>query len=149
MKLGDLTEKIIRFITLGQGKKAATKIAELRGKEDCGCDRRQKKLNDIGDTIFSFKEPGKKSTINISWKNEWKSIRKQISCSCNLVEGIIELYDSNSALIIEKRFNDKSRLKGNKTNISIEYPVKAIPVVASIKYRKNDGTYTKDVKIKI
>ncbi len=36
MKLGDLTEKIIRFITLGQGKKVATKVAKLRGKEDCG-----------------------------------------------------------------------------------------------------------------
>ena len=82
-------------------------------------------------------------------KNEWKTIRKQISCSCNLIEGIIELYDSNNELIIEKRFNDKPRLKGNKTNISIEYPVKAIPVIASIKYRKNDGTYTKDVKIKV
>ena len=47
MRLGDLTEKIISIITLGQGKKIATYIAKLRGKEDCGCDRRKEKLNNL------------------------------------------------------------------------------------------------------
>lgn len=52
MKLGDLVEKIINFITLGYGKKIATYIAKLYGKEDCGCDKRRKKLNDYKPTIY-------------------------------------------------------------------------------------------------
>lgn len=47
MKLGDNVEKLISFITLGYGKKIAAYIAKLRGKEDCGCDRRQDYLNNL------------------------------------------------------------------------------------------------------
>ena len=47
MKLGDLLEKLISVITLGQGKKIATYIAKLRGKEDCGCERRKEELNNL------------------------------------------------------------------------------------------------------
>jgi hypothetical protein len=47
MKLGDFLEKLIFIITLGQGKKIATYIAKLRGKEDCGCERRKQKLNNL------------------------------------------------------------------------------------------------------
>ena len=47
MRLGDIVERLIFFITLGQGKKIATYIAKLRGREDCGCDRRQEKLNNL------------------------------------------------------------------------------------------------------
>lgn len=45
MRLGDFVEKLISIITLGQGKRIATYIAKLRGKEDCGCERRKNKLN--------------------------------------------------------------------------------------------------------
>lgn len=45
MKLGDLVEKIIRKITFGYGKTIAKKIAKLFGYKDCGCDKRQDKLN--------------------------------------------------------------------------------------------------------
>jgi len=47
MKLGDFLEKLISIVTLGQGKKIATYIAKLRGKEDCGCERRKQKLNNL------------------------------------------------------------------------------------------------------
>lgn len=47
MKLGDLVEKIIHIVTLGQGKRIAMYIAKLRGYEDCGCDRRKEKLNNL------------------------------------------------------------------------------------------------------
>ena len=47
MKLGDFVEKVISIITLGQGKRIATYIAKLRGKEDCGCERRKNKLNKL------------------------------------------------------------------------------------------------------
>jgi hypothetical protein len=47
MKLGDILEKLISVVTLGQGKKIATFIAKLRGKEDCGCSRRKNYLNNL------------------------------------------------------------------------------------------------------
>ena len=48
MKLGDIVEKIIVVITLGQGKRIATWIAKKYfGMEDCGCDKRKQDLNNI------------------------------------------------------------------------------------------------------
>jgi len=47
MKLGDWLEKLISIITFGQGKRIATYIAKLLGKEDCGCERRKEKLNNL------------------------------------------------------------------------------------------------------
>ena len=47
MKLGDWLEKLISIITFGQGKRIATYIAKLRGKEDCGCERRKEELNNL------------------------------------------------------------------------------------------------------
>jgi hypothetical protein len=47
MKLGDWLEKLISIITFNQGKKIATCIAKLLGKEDCGCERRKQKLNNL------------------------------------------------------------------------------------------------------
>jgi hypothetical protein len=47
MKLGDWLEKLISIITFGQGKKISTYIAKLLGKEDCGCERRKQKLNNL------------------------------------------------------------------------------------------------------
>lgn len=48
MKLGDILEKIINVITLGQGKRIATYIAKrFFDMEDCGCDKRKKDLNNI------------------------------------------------------------------------------------------------------
>ena len=47
MKLGNLLEKIISIITIGQGKRMAKYIANKLGKEDCGCDERRDSLNKI------------------------------------------------------------------------------------------------------
>ena len=47
MKLGNFLENIISIITFNQGKKIAMYIAKLRGKEDCGCERRKQKLNNL------------------------------------------------------------------------------------------------------
>lgn len=47
MRLGDLVEKIISIITIGQGKHIAKYIAKKLGKEDCGCDERRDALNDL------------------------------------------------------------------------------------------------------
>lgn len=47
MKLGNLLEKIISIITIGQGKRIAKYIAKKLGKKDCGCDERRDSLNKI------------------------------------------------------------------------------------------------------
>jgi hypothetical protein len=47
MKLGNILERLISFITFNQGKKMAMYIAKLMGKEDCGCERRKQKLNNL------------------------------------------------------------------------------------------------------
>ncbi len=43
--LGDLIQEIISIVTFNQGKKIATWVAKLFGYKDCGCDKRQEKLN--------------------------------------------------------------------------------------------------------
>ena len=45
MKLGDFVEKVIRTMTFGYGKTIAKSVAKLFGYKDCGCDKRQEKLN--------------------------------------------------------------------------------------------------------
>ena len=52
MCVGDWIAKVIEIISLGTGKKFATKIANLLGFEDCGCSARQKALN----KLFGCKE---------------------------------------------------------------------------------------------
>jgi hypothetical protein len=47
MGLGDIVEKIIHVVTLGQGKRIATYIAKLFGYDDCGCTRRKNTLNNL------------------------------------------------------------------------------------------------------
>ena len=47
MKLGDLTEKIISILTLGQGKRISKYISNKLGYENCGCDDRKKALNNL------------------------------------------------------------------------------------------------------
>ena len=47
IKLGDLLETIINIVTLGKGKAIATWVAKKYGYEDCGCDKRKKKLNEF------------------------------------------------------------------------------------------------------
>tara|TARA_R110002051_G_C8594213_1_gene479290 strand:+ start:416 stop:574 length:159 start_codon:yes stop_codon:yes gene_type:complete len=47
MKLGNLVEKIINIITIGQGKKLATWVAKKMGYKKCDCDDRKNSLNKI------------------------------------------------------------------------------------------------------
>ena len=151
MKLGDLVEKIIKFVTLGQGKKIATKVATLRGKEDCGCNRRQQKLNEFGDKVIPFKEksPTKYSKLRVNWSNnDWNDVKKQVSCTCNFIEGILEVYDKNQGLITLETFIDKPLLTGKITYLDIKYPSKAIPYSATLKCRTKDKV-TNPVNIKI
>ncbi len=47
MALGDIVERIISIITLGQGKRIATAVARLFGFKSCNCDTRRIWLNNL------------------------------------------------------------------------------------------------------
>lgn len=48
IKLGDMVEGLISFITLGNGKSIAMWVAmNIFGKEDCGCESRRIWLNSL------------------------------------------------------------------------------------------------------
>jgi hypothetical protein len=47
IKLGDFVEGLLQVIFLGRSKDIATWIAHKLGYEDCGCDQRKDKLNNL------------------------------------------------------------------------------------------------------
>ena len=59
--LGDRIERGIDILTLGQGKKIAKKVAQARGKADCGCAKRREQLNKLGDSFKTKGTPPKES----------------------------------------------------------------------------------------
>jgi len=52
---GDRVEDWISTITVGQGKEMAMQVARAQGKTDCGCDRRKRKLNKLGNRVGEHK----------------------------------------------------------------------------------------------
>lgn len=140
--LGDLVANIISIITLGQGKRIATYIAKLRGKEDCGCDKRQEYLN----KKVSFKIEEMK-TINLNWDGAWRLIREQVPCSCQFDYGYIEVKDKNNKFIAEIKFTEQPRLNGQLRNIDAQINPLLDPDYFEIKYHKKEGGYTNPVKI--
>jgi hypothetical protein len=144
--LGDLTEKVISIFTLGQGKKIATYIAKLRGKEDCGCDKRQQYLNDK----FSFtKEQVKMKTAKFEWTNHWHHIRGQVACSCQFDYGYIEVRDKNNNFITEAQFDAPPMLNGQLRSIELGILEIAEPAYFNIRFHKKEGGFTADVKVEI
>ena len=81
--------------------------------------------------------------------HDWNDISRQVSCTCNFIEGILEVYDKNQALITLETFTDKSLLKGKITYLDIEYPSNSSPSTAILKYRTNKNEFTNPVNIKI
>ena len=146
--LGDLTEKIISIITLGQGKKIATYIAKLRGKEDCGCNRRQNKLN----KILSFNQKLKKmevKTITLDWTEKWHEIRNQVPCSCQFDYMFLEILNNNSQLIEEIKIIDPPILNGQITSMHWGVDILKNPSYITIKCHKKEGGFTNEVKTDI
>lgn len=47
MKVGNIVEKIINILSLGQGHKIAQYIAIKLGFPDCGCEKRKDWLNQL------------------------------------------------------------------------------------------------------
>ena len=132
MRLGDLTEKIISIITLGQGKKIATYIAKLRGKEDCGCNRRKEKLNNINFKSMSVVT----YPLNLDWSSKWNEIRNQVECSCEFDYAILKVKDKQGSPIHEEKLLAAPYMSGQLLNKSISLPSFITPHSYSLQFHK-------------
>lgn len=142
--LGDLTEKAISIITLGQGKKIAKYVAKLRGKEDCGCNKRQSYLNKL--LSFKTNKPSKMKTVTLDWTKQWRDIRNQVSCSCHFDYMLIEIVDINGDFLEEIKVISPPVLKGMVTFMQWGVDLAKHPSYITIKCHKTKGGYTKEVK---
>ena len=113
MKLGDLTEKIISILTLGQGKKLAMYIAKLRGKEDCGCNGRKEKLNNINFKSMSLTN----NSLTLDWSSQWGEIRNQVSCSCEFDYAILQIKGKQGNLIHKEKLTAIPYMNGQLQKI--------------------------------
>lgn len=132
MRLGDITEKIINVITLGQGKKIATYIAKLRGKEDCGCHKRKEILNNIN---FTYMEHTEKQFI-LDWSPKWKDIRSQVGCSCEFDYAILLVKDKIGGVIHEEKISATPYMNGQILKKNLQLPSFLTPHTFSIKFHK-------------
>ena len=99
MRLGDHLENLISIITLGQGKKIVTYIAKLRGKEDCGSDRKKDYLNNLKfNTMELTNDP-----FTLDWSTKWGKIREQVNCSCQFDYAILTVKDKSNNVIHEEK----------------------------------------------
>ena len=143
--LGDLVEKVISIVTLGQGKKMANYVAKLRGKKDCGCNTRQKYLNNL----LSFKKMEENiqiQTVILDWSEQWYLVRNQVPCSCNFDYMYIEILSVDDKFIDEIKLIDPPYLNGQITSMQWGVDLSKNPSYITIKCHKTEGGYTKEVK---
>ncbi len=132
MKLGDLTERIISILTLGQGKRLALYIAKLRGKEDCGCNRRKEQLNNINLKSMSIIT----TPLNLDWSSKWNEIRNQVECSCEFDYSILQVKDKQGNLIHEEKLIATPYMNGQLKNKDISLPSFITPHSYSLHFHK-------------
>jgi len=146
MRLGDLTERIISIITLGQGKKIATYIAKLRGKEDCGCNRRKEQLNNI-----NFKSMSIVTTpLNLDWSSKWNKVREQVECSCEFDYAILAVRDKQGNLIHEEKLIAAPYMSGQLLNKDISLPSFITPHSYSVQFhKKNENEFINPININL
>jgi hypothetical protein len=146
MKLGDLVEKVISIITLGQGKKIATYIAKLRGQEDCGCDKRKEKLNNINFNI----NPMSNTKFTLKWSQEdWDKIRSQVSCSCQFDYAFLYVQDKSGNVFHEEKISSQPHMNGQIKSYDVSFPTFLTPHTFSLLFHKKEGGFIKEIKVKI
>tara|TARA_B100001093_G_scaffold401801_1_gene389497 strand:- start:786 stop:1226 length:441 start_codon:yes stop_codon:yes gene_type:complete len=145
MKLGNLVEKIISIITLGQGKKIAMYVAKLRGKEDCGCDRRKKKLNNINFNKMQFTN----NLIKLDWSDRWDNIRSQVPCSCDFDFATLYVKNKVGSNIHEERLIAAPYMNGTVKYKEVSFPSFITPQTFDISFHKTEGGLITENKIKI
>jgi hypothetical protein len=146
MKLGNLIEKIISILTLGQGKRLAMYIAKLRGKEDCGCNRRKQKLNNI-----NFKSMSVISTpLNLDWSSKWNEVRSQVGCSCEFDYAILIVKDKQGNSIHEEKLMAIPYMNGHLSKKEISLPSFVTPHSYSLQFhKKNENEFINPVNINL
>lgn len=146
MKLGDLIEKIISILTLGQGKKLATYIAKLRGKEDCGCNRRKEKLNNLNFKSMSISS----NPIKLDWSSKWKEVRDQVSCSCEFDYAILQVKDKQNIVIHEEKISSIPYMNGQILQKDIYIPSFLTPhSFILVFHKKNENEFINPIKINL
>ena len=132
MKLGDIIENIINIITLGQGKKIATYVAKLRGKEDCGCHKRKTILNNINLTSMKYTE----KQFILDWSSKWEEIRNQVGCSCEFDYAVLLVKDKVGGIIHEEKISSTPYMNGQIQKKNLQLPSFLTPHSFSIKFHK-------------
>ena len=146
MKLGNFIEVLIKIITLGQGKKIATYVAKLRGKEDCGCHKRKEILNNISFTSMEHTE----KQFTLDWSSKWKEIRNQVSCSCEFDYAILLVKDKVGGVIHEEKISAIPYMNGQVQKKNLQLPSFLSPHSFSLKFhKKEENQYINPVNINL
>lgn len=146
MKLGDLTEKLISITTLGQGKKIATYVAKLRGKEDCGCNKRKTILNNLNMKSTTISE----TSFALDWSEKWKEIRSQVSCACKFDYAILLIKDEMGGVLYEEKLSAAPYMNGQARNKTVSLPTFFTPHSYSLKFhKKEENEFINPVEIEL
>ena len=133
-RLGDHLENLISIITLGQGKKIATYIAKLRGKEDCGCDRKKDYLNNLKfNTMELTNDP-----FTLDWSTKWGKIREQVNCSCQFDYAILTVKDKSNNVIHEEKLLAAPYMNGQIQKKIIHLPSLFSPQSFTLMFHKKE-----------
>lgn len=146
MRLGDLTEKIISIITLGQGKKIATYIAKLRGKEDCGCNRRKDYLNNLKFNTMELTT----NPFTLDWSTKWGEIREQVSCSCEFDYAILQIKNKQGSIVHEEKLLATPYMNGQIQKKIIHLPSLFLPQSFTLMFhKKEENEFINPIKVEI
>ena len=133
-RLGDHLENLISIITLGQGKKIATYIAKLRGKEDCGCDRKKDYLNNLKFNTMELTT----NPFTLDWSTKWGEIREQVNCSCQFDYAILTVKDKSNNVIHEEKLLAVPYMNGQIQKKIIHLPSLFSPQSFTLMFHKKE-----------
>ena len=146
MRLGDHLENLISIITLGQGKKIATYIAKLRGKEDCGCNRKKDYLNNLKFNTMELTN----TPFTLDWSTKWREIREQVNCSCQFDYAILSVKDKTGNAIHEEKLLATPYMNGQIQKKIIYLPPWLPPHSFTLMFhKKEEDNFINPIKIQL
>jgi hypothetical protein len=146
MRLGDYLESLISILTLGQGKKIATYIAKLRGKEDCGCDRKKDYLNNLKFNTMELTT----TPFTLDWSTKWGEIREQVNCSCQFDYAILTVKDKSNTIIHEEKLLAVPYMNGQIQKKIIHLPSFFSPQFFTLMFhKKEENKFINPIKVEM
>jgi len=146
MRLGDYLESLISILTLGQGKKIATYIAKLRGKEDCGCDRKKDYLNNLKFNTMELTT----TPFTLDWSTKWGEIREQVNCSCQFDYAILTVKDKSNIIIHEEKLLAVPYMNGQIQKKIIHLPSFFSPQFFTLMFHiKEENKFINPIKVEM